>query len=432
MNFRKILFWCHLAVGSIAGLVILTMCVTGVLLAFERQIISYAEHSFRVTPPADAHRLSLEALLENAHAVNPTAPTNVVWKADASAPVEVSVGRNQSLLLNPYSGAVLGEGARHTRAFFHSVEDIHRWLAASPEHRATGRAVTGSCNLGFLFLVLSGPFLWLPRTWTRAAVQAGTRFKFSLRGKARDFNWHNVIGFWTCIPLAVMVLCAVVMSYPWANNLVYRVKGNPAPPPQNAPQLTIAGSTSQPNAQRNRNRETPSAAAANKDAGAAPWSGLDALSHRAETRVPEWRTITARLGAPSDANVTFSIDSGNGGRPDKRAQLTLNRKTAAEIRWEPFSSYNSGRQLRAWIRFTHTGEAGGLLGQSIASLASAGGALLVWTGLSLAMRRLIASLARRRVTTTTTAALRAPIGAHPMSLPANTPPLDGDSIQLEN
>ena len=75
---------------------------------------------------------------------------------------------------------------------------------------------------------------------------------------------------------------------------------------------------------------------------------------------PQWRTITVRLASPSDPNLAFSIDSGNGGRPDKRSQLTLNRKTGAEVRWEPFSSYNSGRQLRAWIRFTHTGEAGGL------------------------------------------------------------------------
>ena len=150
MNVRKLLFWCHLTVGSIAGVVILTMCVTGVLLAFERQIISFAERDFRVSAPADGHRLPLESLLEKAHAANPTsAPMSIAWKSDPSAPVEVAVNRNQSLLLNPYSGVVLGEGAKRTRAFFHSVEDIHRWLAASPENRATGRAITGACNLGF-------------------------------------------------------------------------------------------------------------------------------------------------------------------------------------------------------------------------------------------------------------------------------------------
>jgi uncharacterized iron-regulated membrane protein len=109
------------------------------------------------------------------------------------------------------------------------------------------------------------------------------------------------------------------------------------------------------------------------------------------------------LGAPSDSNITFSLDSGNGGRPDKRSQLTLNRKNATEVRWEPFSSYNSGRQLRSWIRFTHTGEAGGVLGEAIAAIASIGGAFLVWTGLSLSLRRFRAFLTRRASSASATA-----------------------------
>jgi uncharacterized iron-regulated membrane protein len=406
------------------------MCVTGVLLAFERQIISYAEQTFRVDPSAGAQRLPLEALLEKGRAAARNGPTSIAWKSDPAAPVEIAVNRNQSLLLDPYSGAVLGEGAKRTRAFFHSVEDVHRWLALPQESRATGRAITGACNLGFLFLVISGPFLWLPRTWTRAAVRNGTRLRLSLSGKARDFNWHNVIGFWTCIPLAAIVLCAVVMSYPWANNLVYKMTGNTPPPPNSQQQ---AAANSQQNGQRNRNRENSSTSSSSKSESAAPWTGLDAASHRAEARVPDWRTITVRLASPSDPNVAFSIDSGNGGRPDKRSQLTLNRKTGAEVRWEPFSSYNSGRQLRAWIRFTHTGEAGGLLGQSIASIAAAGGALLVWTGLSLAIRRLFASLSRRRSTATATAATPTLDRAHAQTnRPANASPLSDNPIHLEN
>lgn len=82
MNVRKLLFWCHLTVGSIAGIVIFTMRVTGVLLAFERQIISYAERDFRVITPVDGHRLPLESLLEKARAANPTpAPISIAWKS---------------------------------------------------------------------------------------------------------------------------------------------------------------------------------------------------------------------------------------------------------------------------------------------------------------------------------------------------------------
>jgi uncharacterized iron-regulated membrane protein len=88
-----------------------------------------------------------------------------------------------------------------------------------------------------------------------------------------------------------------------------------------------------------------------------------------------------------DAPVTFTIDQGNGGQPQKRAQLTLNRQNGEIERWEPFSNYTPARKLRSLMRFAHTGEVAGIAGQAIAGLASAGATFLVWTGLALCWRR---------------------------------------------
>ena len=68
MKLRKIIFWLHLTAGVVAGTVILVMSVTGVFLAFERQIVALAEGDIRtVTPPAsDAPRLSLDTLIAKA------------------------------------------------------------------------------------------------------------------------------------------------------------------------------------------------------------------------------------------------------------------------------------------------------------------------------------------------------------------------------
>ena len=43
MTLRKVLFWCHFTAGVCAGLVILLMSFTGVLLTYERQILAWAE-----------------------------------------------------------------------------------------------------------------------------------------------------------------------------------------------------------------------------------------------------------------------------------------------------------------------------------------------------------------------------------------------------
>ena len=49
MKLRSFFFWCHLAIGSLAGLVILVMCVSGILLAFERQINAWDAGRYRVS-----------------------------------------------------------------------------------------------------------------------------------------------------------------------------------------------------------------------------------------------------------------------------------------------------------------------------------------------------------------------------------------------
>jgi uncharacterized iron-regulated membrane protein len=103
--------------------------------------------------------------------------------------------------------------------------------------------------------------------------------------------------------------------------------------------------------------------------------------------VPDWRSITLRLPASADAPAIFAIDSGNGGQPQLRSTLTLDGMTGEIVRWEPFERQSLGRRLRSWTRFTHTGEYYGVIGQTLAGLVSAGAVILVFTGLSLALRR---------------------------------------------
>src|SRR5882757_8022596 len=55
---RTALFWMHLAIGGVAGLFILNMAVSGILIAYSKQITALAEHDQRtVTAPAGATRL---------------------------------------------------------------------------------------------------------------------------------------------------------------------------------------------------------------------------------------------------------------------------------------------------------------------------------------------------------------------------------------
>jgi uncharacterized iron-regulated membrane protein len=384
VTFRSFLFWAHLACGVAAGVVVLLMSVTGVALTYEKQMLEWADaraHSW-VPPPEGARPLPPETLLAAVVAARPgVPPTGVTRRAHPAAPVTVTFEGNRALLVNPYTGAVLGEPAAGLRAFFRTTTNWHRWLALDGVSRATGRLVTGVSNLLFLFIVVSGIYLWVPRMWTRLQFAHVLWFRRGLPGKARDFNWHNVIGIWSALPLAVVVAGAVPISFPWASNLVYRLAGDTPPAP--ARPVASGGNAA---AERGRAGRAPGAPVS--------FAGLDAAWATAESRVPEWRAVSARWAGAADAPLILTVDAGYGGQPQKRGTLTVDRATGAVRSWETFDALSPGRRARSWLRFAHTGEYYGLAGQTVAGLVSAGGAVLVYTGLALAWRRFVAWLRR--------------------------------------
>ena len=292
-------------------------------------------------------------------------------------------------LVDPYSGEVREPGAQGLRTFFSAVTGWHRWFNATGESRATAKAITGASNLAFLFLVLSGIYLWLPRMWKWAAFKTRLLFNpYATTAKARDFNWHHVFGIWSAIPLAVVVATATVFSYPWANDLVYRAVGE-QPPRQGGGGGGGPGGPPRGAGQAEAAVVAPNGTAIDR-------LGYDALVARAAAH-GEWTTLTLNIPADAEApTVRIGIDQGNGGQPYLRHNLTLDASTGGVESWAPFSSQTTGQKARSWIRFLHTGEALGLVGQTIAGLVSLTSVLMVWTGLALAWRRLVQPLLRRQ------------------------------------
>src|SRR5262249_60037166 len=157
-----------------------------------------------------------------------------------------------------------------------------------------------------------------------------------------------------------------VVATPGANPLVYRPAGSTPP----------------------RRGGGPSGVARPEGTGREPMH-LDAAWALAAARIPTWRTITVRLPPRGGGPVNLSIVDARSWNQFARSQLTVDAATGRVVKWEPYDDSSRGQKLRGWFRFAHTGELAGLPGQVVAGVASAGGALLVWTGLALALRRLI-------------------------------------------
>ena len=406
MSFRKILFWLHLCAGLIAGLPIAIMCFTGATLAFEKQLVAWAERDARVvsppTPPAETQ--PLDALLVAARNADVEGrPSALTISSNPRAAVAISYGRETTLYANPYTGGIRQPASTRMRDFLHTMEQWHRWLALSGDARHVGKLVNGIANAAFLVLAVTGLYLWLPRRWSWRGVRAVAIVNVRLAGKARDFNWHNAIGLWCAPVLIVLTLTALPMSFRWANTLVYTLAGDTAPAPGGPGGFG-----------------SPAVVVRAPPAGARPLT-LDALLARVKSAYPDWSEITLRFAsgerrgdrppaqgreAAASGERPHGSRAGDGARASSAASavtfvvkqpgswprtasttVSLDPFTGDTLRVEGFDALSSGRRARMWTRFLHTGEAVGWIGQLLAGLACVGGCFLVYTGFALSWRR---------------------------------------------
>ncbi|MBV8706184.1 MAG: PepSY domain-containing protein [Acidobacteriaceae bacterium] len=372
---RKALFWLHLSTGVTAGLFIFVMAATGVVLSFERQMVELVDWDLRsVSVPPGARPRLINELLAAVRRAGMGEPTAIVLRPQPQAAMQFAIGRGKTAYVDPYSGAVLGFSSARAHEFFFTIERWHRALGAPLGSKSIGHWLAAVSNLLFGTLILLGIALWVPRKWSWKAARISIAFRRGLRGRAREWNWHNVLGIWCALPLLVIALTGVVMSFDWANALLFRLTGS-----------TPAAS--------GRDR-------AGRPHGRASGTGHEPNYNRLFTVTKslnsDWRTITLNVVRDANAPVSAVVDTGTGGQPQKRTQYLLDRETGTVVKTSTFADGSLGQRLRAFVRFGHTGEYGGWLGQVIAAIASLAACVLVYTGLSLSIRRLSAKLKSKR------------------------------------
>jgi uncharacterized iron-regulated membrane protein len=397
---RRVFFWSHLVLGVVAGLVILLMSVTGVLLGYERQLIVWLDGAPRVEVPAEPTRLPLDALLERSGVSRPEV-ASLALRAARHEPVTLRFRDRERapLLLDPYRGSTVAPASDSSgRRTVAALRRWHRWIGAEAGAlRVTMKSVTGASNLAFLVLVVSGLWLWWPRRLTWTAIRNVLWFRRGLSPKARDFNWHHTFGFWSAIPLFFVVASGVFISYRWPGLYLDRWLGSDSEraaavealaSPRSAAATGVLASAGRSGAgERTGQRSEDEAMETVTRPVAAPVEGyLVAVAER----VPAWQSVTLTLPSAEDTLVSAVVAEGNTYRPDLRTTLVLHATSAEIQEVRDYASLSTSRKIRAWVRFGHTGEVFGVLGQTIATIATLAGVLLVYTGLSLSVRRVAA------------------------------------------
>jgi len=239
MKLRPILFWTHLSLGVLAGLMVLFLSITGTLLMYEHKIVDAFARSDTAEAPSGAAMRPADDIAAIARERSKGAMVVLLnYENRPGAPViahPIGPGELHELTLNPYTGQDFKSSSEGVKSFFETVVGLHRWVGMEGKSRGVGRMITGAANLLFLFMILSGIYLWWPRVWKWVLLRPKMLFRRNPgNAKARDYNWHHVFSFWALIPLALIIFSAVVISYPWANAAFYRALGS-EPPKQGGP-----------------------------------------------------------------------------------------------------------------------------------------------------------------------------------------------------
>ncbi|WPJ97988.1 PepSY-associated TM helix domain-containing protein [Coraliomargarita algicola] len=438
-RFRKIIFWVHLCVGVAVGFMIALLCLTGAVLAFEDDFIAAVEKdSVTLELAAGTERKAIDELVRMAQEVEPDATfSQIVIAFEPSTAWRLNMGRRDFRYLNPYTGEIWQSEAQGLRDFFFFNFELHRWLVLQGDSRDTGRMITNVANLGFLFLCLSGLYLWFPRVWRWKAFRAVMMLKRGAKGKARDFNWHNVFGFWALIPLILMILTGAYFYYDWAKDGANILFGPSAPrvgtqlPAQHIEDSLIEGETLSMEARFDvasawsedwEEITMPIASSATLGPrGAGQGAGRGAGSGRGPGQGQGGGSGGQGAGDGSGPGGAIGAGTGpgaaqGGGRrgPSVDPALVLVQEAG---QWFPFnrpsellvdlytgviaaqrqpSDLSFREKLHSSLRYIHTGEAGLLPGKIIAFLGCIAGLILVYSGFALSYRRLMSSRRKKK------------------------------------
>jgi uncharacterized iron-regulated membrane protein len=356
---RKCIFWAHLVVGLLVGVVVLALCVTGGLLAFEKQIVDWAERDPRALPPSpSAERVHPSVLVANAAKLHPGKVSNVEWLADPQAPARLYYADRSLVLLNGWSGEVLGRGAASLRAFFRTTTTVHLNLALL----GTGKWMVDFSNAAFIFLGLSGLWLWWPRHWRWKALRSSIAIRFAVRGKARDWNWHNALGFWFLVPLLIITITGLVLSFNSVDMGWRDFAGKHLLAPAKVPPVLSLASGEAPG-----------------------WNGVMNAVIR---HCSGWHSIMLTSPPANTQGVaSLMVSMGPLGQRTLIRNVSVDQASNTIVKIKTWENEETGPRARMIARFGHTGEILGTWGQILGAAACLAGVVLVYTGFALSWRR---------------------------------------------
>ena len=215
--FKYIMSVLHLWLGLLSALIVIAVSLSGAIYAYKHQVSDLFNRKLLRVEKAGAIRQPVDSLLTHFNK-NYGEATSVEIHHDERRTVLVSSrGREAagiSLYYDPYTARPVGVKNNKPDAFFAFMLEFHRYLLLGE----VGKQINGAAVLIFLFMLISGFILWLPKKlkyWRNA---------FLIKWKAKfyriNYDLHNVLGFYSLLLLFFIGVTGLYVSYQWMKNVI--------------------------------------------------------------------------------------------------------------------------------------------------------------------------------------------------------------------
>lgn len=372
----------HLYLSLAAGIIIFCSCLTGTILVFEEEIEHALHHNRYYAEPSGA-RLPVSQLVFNAVKEVPKAkPTSVKVYAEADRTVEIGLitsekkgeGREQrkphdaenehqhadepdrqnqkhpdknsieihgkkpgdgggrpnlTVFADPYTGKVTDRFNRR-KSFFYTVEMLHRFLLAGKN--SIGNTIVAFSTLFFLFILITGVVLWWPKN--KKIMRQRLHYKWTGGWKRLTHDLHIVTGFYTSLFLLVIVFTGLIMTFPWANKLLFAIAGSKPEFEQSKPPISAYQPSLKP-------------------------LSIDQILANNSVEIKDAASYSVR--SPQDSTGTFSLNVVTKGTIETAGDTYfIDQFSGKIISIQKFSNKNSGQRALAFVKPIHTGSVYGL------------------------------------------------------------------------
>ena len=398
---RKIFRNIHLWLSIPFGILITLICFSGAALVFEKEVMELCHRDLYFVKKVEAAPLPMEQLMTKVAATLPDSVSvtgvNVSSDPERAYQVTLSKPRRASMYVDQYTGEVTGKYER--APFFNFMFRMHRWLLDSMKQDGGifwGKMIVGTSTLMFVFVLISGVFVWWPRT--RKALKNSLKIVANKGWRRFWYDLHVAGGMYTLVFLLAMALTGLTWSFQWYRIGFYKTFGVEVQPSMGhgnaAANATAKDGKPDGKPEGREGRGERSGNRGERPAG----EGGRAEGRGAHRRSPyaHWEQVYEQLAQANPGYKQISVSDGSAsvafnrfGNQRATDRYKFNPRNGEITETTLYKDLENSGKIRGWIYSVHVGSWGGMLTRILTFIAALIGASLPLTGYYLWIRKKI-------------------------------------------